>query len=155
MTQPNPTSYRPTRLWMTGSVAVVTAALLQGRVATGDERHRASRVSRPSPYGVHETLQRIEEAARRDGLSVLMRLEGKRSVIVLASSVGGTPVVMHEADPHPDMPMSVQVREGEGGGTEVWLAASADDADSDWTELPVGAADDLARLPAMLDRALA
>ena len=145
----------PSRLWMTGSIALVMAALMQGRVAAGEERVRTPRVARLSPYGVSETVLRIEEAARRDGLSVLVRIDGARPVIVLASSVGGTPVVLHGADPQPDMPLAVQVCLGADGGTEVLIAASADDADTDWTELPVGAADDLARLPALLDRALA
>jgi len=151
----SPLRRRPARLWMTGSLAVVMMALMPGRFATGEERPRSAKVSRPSPYGVEETVQRIEATAVSDGLSVLVRLDGARPVIVLASSVGGTPVVMHESDPSPDMPLSVQVREGAHGATEVLITASADDRDSDWTELPAGAADDVARLPALLDRALA
>ena len=140
---------------MTGSLALVMAAVMQGRVAAGDERLRTPRVVRLSPYGVSETVLRIEEAARRDGLSVLVRIDGVRPVIVLASSVGGTPVVLHGADPQPDIPLAVQVYRGVNGDTEVLIAASAEDADSDWTELPAAAADDLARLPGLLDRALA
>ncbi len=146
---------RPGRLWMTGSLAVVMMALMPGRFAAGEERPRSAKASRPSPYGVEETVQRIESAARSDGLSVLVRLEGARPVIVLASSVGGTPVVLDDSGARPDMPLAVQVRAGAGGGSEVWIAASAEASDSDWTELPAGVADDLARLPGMLDRALA
>ena len=155
MDKTTPKTRRPARLWMTGSLAVVMAALMQGRVAAGEERPRTPRIARLSPYDVAETVQRIEAAARLDGLSVLVRIAGDRPMIVLASSVGGTPVVMHESDPSPDMPLSVQVREGAHGATEVLITASADDRDSDWTELPAGAADDVARLPALLDRALA
>ena len=140
---------------MTGSVAVVTAALMPSRVAGGEERPRATKLARLSPYGVSETVQRIEAAARSDGLSVLMRLDGARSVIVLASSVGGTPVVMREADQRAEVPLAVQVREAADGTTEVLTTGVAEDLDTDWTELPPGAADDLARLPRVLDRALA
>ncbi len=145
---------RPTRLWMTGSLAVVMMALMPGRFAAGEERPRSAKVSRPSPYGVEETVQRIEATARGDGLSVLVRLEGARPVIVLASSVGGTPVVLDDSGARPDMPLAVQVRAAAAGGSEVWIAASADAADSDWTELPAGVAEDVARLPGMLARAL-
>jgi hypothetical protein len=145
---------RPARLWMTGSLAVVMVALTPSRFASGEERPRSAKVARPSPYGIDETVQRIEATARGDGLSVLMRLDGARPVIVLASSVGGTPVVLDEADARPDMPLAVQVRAGADGGCEVLIAASADAADTDWTDLPASVADDLARLPGMLDRAL-
>ena len=145
---------RPARLWMTGSLAVVMMALMPGRFALGEERPRSAKVSRPSPYGVEETVQRIEATARSDGLSVLVRLEGARPVIVLASSVGGTPVVLDENDARPEMPLAVQVRPAAAGGSEVWIAASAEAVDSDWTELPAGVAEDLARLPGMLERAL-
>ena len=139
---------------MTGSLAVVMMALMPGRFATGEERPRSAKVSRPSPYGVDETVQRIEATALSDGLSVLVRLDGARPVIVLASSVGGTPVVLDENDARPDMPLAVQVRAVAAGGSEVWIAASAEAADSDWTELPAGVAEDLARLPGMVERAL-
>jgi hypothetical protein len=145
---------RPARLWMTGSLAVVMMALMPGRFAAGEERPRSAKVSRPSPYSVEETVQRIEASARVDGLSVLVRLEGTRPVIVLASSVGGTPVVLDESNARPEMPLALQVRAAEAGGSEVWIAASAEAADSDWTELPAGVAEDLARLPGMLERAL-
>jgi hypothetical protein len=145
---------RPARLWMTGSLAVVMMALMPGRFAASEERPRSSKVARPSPYSVDETVQRIEAAARGDGLSVLVRLDGARPVIVLASSVGGTPVVLDENGARPDMPLALQVRAGAGGGSEVLIAASAEASDSDWTELPAGVAEDLARLPGMLDRAL-
>jgi hypothetical protein len=145
---------RPARLWMTGSLAVVMMALMPGRFAANEERPRSSKVARHSPYSVDETVQRIEATARDDGLSVLVRLDGVRPVIVLASSIGGTPVVLDESGARPDMPLAVQVRAGAGGGSEVLFAASAEAGDSDWTELPAGVAEDLARLPGMLDRAL-
>jgi hypothetical protein len=150
----NTSPVSPFRLWMTGSLAVVMVALMPGRIAASEERLRSPKVSRHSPYSVEETLQRIEAAARGDGMSVLMRLDDARHVIVLASSVGGTPVRMQAAGAAPDMPLAVQVCQHPGGGAEVLIAACAEDRDSDWTELPRAVVDDLARLPGMLDRAL-
>jgi hypothetical protein len=144
----------PFRLWMTGSLAVVMAALQPGRIANSDERLRSPKVSRLSPYDVEETMQRIEQEARGDGMSVLARLDDARHVIVLASSVGGTPVLMRASDGAPDMPLALHVRRHPAGGAEVLVAACAEDRDSDWTELPLGVAEELARLPGVLDRAL-
>ena len=152
MKNANPVS--PFRLWMTGSLAVVMVALMPGRVSAAEERLRSPKVSRHSPYGVEETMQRIEDAARGDGMSVLMRLDDARHVIVLASSLGGTPVLMQASDDAPDIPLAVQVCQHPNGGAEVLIAACAEDSDSDWTELPSAVAHDLARLPGMLDRAL-
>ena len=145
---------RPARLWMTGSLALVMMSLAPARMAAGEERTRSAKVMRLSRFGVDETLGRIEAAARRAGLSVLVRLDGARPVIVLASAVGGTPVVLSENSPQPDMPMAVQVRARASGGSEVLIDAAEDSADSDWTELPASVADDVARLPGLLDRAL-
>ena len=145
---------RPARLWMTGSLAVVMLAFAPARVAAAEDRSRPSKVMRSSPYGVEETVHRIEAAAQRDGLTVLVRLEGARPVIVLASAVGGTPVVLDEHADRPGIPLAVQVR-ATAAGSEVLIDDSAEHADSDWTQLPEGAADDVARLPGLLDRALA
>lgn len=139
---------------MTGSLAVVMMALAPVRMAVSEERSRTAKASRQSPYSVDETVQRIEAAAQRDGLSVLVRLDGPRPVIVLASAVGGTPVVLSERSPQPDMPMAVQVRASASGGSEVLIDAPEESADSDWTELPASVADDVARLPGLLERAL-
>ena len=143
------------RLWMTGSLAVVMVALMPGRMSASEDRLRSAKVSRQSPYGVEETMQRIEDAARVNGMSVLMRLDDGRHVIVLASSVGGTPVRMQSAGDAPEVPLARQVCQRPGGGAEVLMAACAEDTDTDWAELPSAVVDDLARLPGMLDRALA
>ena len=146
----------PFRLWMTGSLAVVMAAMIPLRDGSDAERGSLMRLLRHSRFDVSETLQRIESAARDRGLSVLARLAGARPVLVLASSVGGTLVVMDEADSRPAMPLSVMVREGAGGGADVLVcAASAADAPQAWNELPAGVADDLAALPQLVERALA
>ncbi len=143
---------RPFRLWMTGSLAVVMASLCSGRGVLDDERLCASmRVVRHSPFGVTETVQRIEAAALERGQAVIARMEGAGSVIVLASSMGGTPVMVR-AGASPDVPLSVQVRSTSDGGADVLVAEALGYG---WDELPAPAADDLAALPALLERALA
>lgn len=140
---------KPHRLWMTGSFAVVMAAL-----APAQERISSKRVYRQSPYSIGETVQRIEAEARHQGLSVLAELEGAQPVIVLGSSIGGTPVVMDRANSRPDVPLSVGIRARAGGGVEVLLTEAAQDRDSDWADLPAEVNDDLAALPGWVDRAL-
>ena len=146
---------RPFRLWMTSSLAVVMAAVIPMRDITDSERGQVLRVLRHSRYGVAETVQRIEVAARDGGLSVLALMPGTRAVLVLASSIGGTPVVMDEADSSPAMPLSVMVRERGDGGADVLVAAAArNEAAGQWTDLPSAVVDDLRKLPVLVDRAL-
>ena len=148
-------SRRPFRLWMTGSLAVVMAAMIPLRDVSDVEGDSAMRVVRHSRYGVGETVQRIEAAARDRGLSVLALMSGKQPVLVLASSIGGTLVVMDEADSHPEVPMSVMVREGPDGGADVLIgSASTSDVPRDWQSLPAAVVDDLRALPGLVDRAL-
>lgn len=142
----------PFRLWMTGSLAVVMASLCTGRGVLDDERLAGSmRVLKHSPYSVHETMQRIEAAVRASGHEVIARVGPQGSVIVLASSVGGTPVLMESADSSPDVPLSVQVRRTADGGADVLIPQSLD---SGWDGLPAPVAEELAGLPELLDRAL-
>ena len=141
---------RPFRLWMTGSFAVVMASLIPLREVGAEERSGSLRMVRHSRFDVLETLQRIEAAAVGQGLSVLARVGGDRPVIVLASSMGGTPVVMQNADSQPDVPLSVLVRAGTEGGADVLIATDS----AAWSGLPAAAADDLASLPQLVDRAL-
>lgn len=152
--QPAPGERRiPFRLWMTGSLAVVMASLCTGRGVLDVERLAGSmRVLRHSPYGVKETVKRIEDAARERGHAVLARVGQQGQVIVLASSVGGTPVLMASADSPPDIPLSVQVLRSDDGGADVLVTQSLD---SGWDGLPESVADELAGLPELLDRALA
>ena len=148
-------SRRPFRLWMTGSLAVVMAAMIPLRDTSDVEGDSVMRVLRHSRYGVTETMQRIEAAARDRGLSVLALMSGARPVLVLASSVGGTLVVMDEADSPPEVPLSVMVREGPDGGADVLIgSASSADAPRDWQSLPAAVVDDLRALPGVVDRAL-
>lgn len=140
---------------MTGSLAVVMAALVPVRDLPDGERSSSMRVLRHSPFGVNETVLRIEQSARQHGLSVLARIDGSRPVIVLASSVGGTLVVMDGATSALDVPLSVMVRAGEQGGADVLIVSDAPLGGSDrWSELPPAVADDLAALPGLVASAL-
>ena len=139
---------RPFRLWMTGSIAVVMAALIPIRDISQGERLHLMRLLRHSHFGVNETMRRLEASARDHGLPVLALVHGERPVLVLASSVGGTPVVMQEADSLPAMPMSLMVRQGRAGGADVLITPG------DWLDLPPAVADELASLPRLVDRAL-
>lgn len=150
-----PALHRPFRSWMTSSHAVLMAAMAPIRGAAQDRRVPSMRVQRLSPFGVTETVNRIEAAARSQGLSVLARLGGSQPVIVLGSSVGGTPMVMDEADSPLDAPLRVQVRACASGGAEVLVASDRDGVITDWQDLPAAVADDMATLPALLERALA
>jgi uncharacterized protein (DUF302 family) len=149
---------RPFRFWMTGSLAVVMAAMLplsDSTDASDAEPDTAMRLLRHSRYSVGETVQRLEAAARDQGLSVLALMPGAHPVLVLGSSVGGTLVVMQEADSRPAMPLSVMVREASEGGADVMVAQAATERPSlDWQDLPAAVVDDLAALPVLVDRAL-
>ena len=145
---------RPFRLWMTGSLAVVMAALVPMRDVSDSERNNLMKLLRHSPFGVNETVLRIEDSARRHGLSVLARMDGSRPVIVLASSVGGTLVVMDGATSALGVPLSLMVRASVAGGADVLVASNATLGNDRWSELPAAVADDLAALPGLVDRAL-
>ena len=155
----------PFRFWMTGGAAMILAALSGGTRAVGmEERPSHTRVSR---YSVEETVSRIEASALRHGLPVLARLQQAaptraereqaqalpQLVIVLESSQGGTPVSMDGPNGPPALLLSVTVRQGLGGTTEVWFSDGA------FEEFPDGMTPevrhDLADLPIVVDEALA
>ncbi|MBC7993412.1 MAG: hypothetical protein H7Z15_09250 [Rhizobacter sp.] len=148
----------PFRFWMTSGVAIMVAAANGGRSFAGEERLTLTRVS---PYDVSDIVQRIEKSAQRHGMHVLACLPQQvdaitgesRYIIVLESSQGGTPVQMETPDAQPDLLLSVVLRRGAHGGTEVFLHRGA------LRDLPEGLSaqvqHDLADLPAMLDDALA
>lgn len=141
----------PFRLWMTGGLAVVMAALVPLRESTLGTQAAGIRMLKHSRFGVDETIARIESAARGEGLSVLARLGGDRSVLVLASSVGGTLVVMDEPDSAPAVPLGLFVRADGRGGAEV-LGLAADS--TAWKQLPDSVRRDVAGLPTLVERAL-
>ena len=147
---------KPFRLWMTGSVAVVMVAMLPLRDVSEAEREGAARVLRNSRYSVAETVARIEAAARDRGLSVLAMTGGERRMLVLASSVGGTPVVMNDADSPIEVPLGLMVRVGRGGGCDVLIASALQVTTPHlWRELPAAVVEDVRALPELIDRALA
>jgi hypothetical protein len=147
----------PFRFWMTSGVAIMVAAVSGGRSFAGEERLTLTRLSR---YSVSETVQRIEASAQRHGMHVLACLpqqfdglaDESRYMIVLESSQGGTPVQMETSDAPPDMLLSMFLKRGHEGGTEVFLYRGA------LGDLPEGLSAqvqlDLADLPAVLDEAL-
>jgi len=142
---------KPFRLWMTGSLAVVMASLCTGRGVLDDQRLASTlRVVRHSPFSVTETVLRIEQAARQRGQDVLAKIGSNELVLVLASSVGGTPVVMLSADSVPDVPLSVHVRRSADGGADVLVAQLSDGLG----DLPDTVTAELAGLPGLLERAL-
>ena len=140
--------HKPHRLWMTESFAVVMAALNAAR----DSRGAGTHVLRISPYSVGETLLRIEAEALNQGLSVLVEWNGAHPVLVLGSSIGGTPVMMNRPDSGPCVPLSVEIRES-AEGAEV-LLIDAEDVDTDWGDLPTAVADDIAAMPRWVQSAL-
>lgn len=142
----------PFRFWMTGSAAVVMAALGIGRSAVAHERHPLSQSSR---FRVLETVERIEASAQRHGLSVFTRVGSEGDAgreefmrIVFASSAGGTPVLMEGPRSHPELPLTVAVRADPTGGAEVLFAGF------DWEDLPATVARDLTELPMLVADAL-
>ncbi len=146
---------RPFRLWMTGSLAVVMAAMLPLRAASNAERSHAMKLLRHSPYGVTETLQRIETAALDRGLSVLARVPGAPPALVLAASIGGTLVMMDQAGSRPAMPLSLMVSASRDGGADVLVAFGAEAVTvDDWSDLPASVVAEMRALPGLVERAL-
>jgi uncharacterized protein (DUF302 family) len=148
---------QPFRLWMTGGLAMVLAGLVGRPDSEEDERFRLARVS---PYGVAETVQRIEASAERQGMQVMVRmLEGRRGdthtmrqVIVLESSQGGTPVSMQSENARPHLPLRVVVQRGADGVTQVLLPESTPSGSV--TGLPFQVQNDVAGLPEVVEQAL-
>jgi uncharacterized protein (DUF302 family) len=143
-------------------VAVVMAALGQASGASARSADERQCIRRQSPYGVAETVQRIEESARQRGMAVLALFEpGARvgtsielgvatQVIVLESSQGGTPVLMADDTPEQmEVPLSVTVREAGEGRTEVLIGAM-----SRWDAMLHALASDLDDLSAVVGDAL-
>jgi uncharacterized protein (DUF302 family) len=152
----------PFRFWMTGCMAVVMSAFAGTTLARTEIR---GLVSHTSPYGVAETVQRIEASAQRHGLQMFALVERLGSpsgkdvpegtnwkVVVLASSEGGTPVLMDRAGGQHAVPMSLVVRANAQGGSEVLVGSTATDATL--AGLPSHVQRDLAELPGLVAEAL-
>jgi hypothetical protein len=141
---------------MTGSLAVVMAAVIPLRAAAEIDLRQAMRLLRHSRYTVSETLNRIEDAARDRGFSVLAVVPGTRPMLVLASAGGGTLVVMHDADSQPSMPMSLMVSPAAGGGADVLVEAiGGSSANRNWSDVPASVIDELQSVPGLVEIALA
>lgn len=136
----------PLRFWRTGTVAVVLAALggpgfADDAIAFGDGTLQCL----SSPWGVDETVHRIEASARHRGLQVFGCFEPRGGgmslarngvpsdgpcVVVLESMQGGTPVLMAADEIAAgdsqvfELPLSIRVRPGDDGGAEVWVEAT-------------------------------
>lgn len=145
------------RVWMTGSIAVVMATLWTLRGLPNEEKQKRM-LRYASPYSVSETVLRIEASAAERGLHVLLRdAMGTSPVIVLASSAGGTPVLMGARgarDVVPAMPMALQVQSVAGVRSEVLMADATPLLARVSNDLPAAVAAEVASLPSLLDRAL-
>jgi uncharacterized protein (DUF302 family) len=152
MTSASPTGTRA-RYWMSSGLAVVVAALGGNTFATTT---RAGALTR-SRYDIIETAKRIEASAVRHGMSVFTRFrqspvigqDGERRalMIVLESSMGGTPVFMDGTSERPDLPLSVLLTVDDGG-TQVSIPTGW------WDDFPKELANDVADMPAVVKDAL-
>ncbi|MEO8123581.1 MAG: hypothetical protein ABI633_05985 [Burkholderiales bacterium] len=133
----------PLRFWRTGAVAVVLAAI--GGAGFADDTSAVEEGSLQclsSPYDVDETVHRIELSARHRGVSVFGCFEQRSGgasiarghtpasgmrVVVLESRHGGTPVLMAAGGARDrdafELPLSIRVRPGADGRSEVWVEA--------------------------------
>jgi hypothetical protein len=149
---------RPVRVWMTGSIAVVMAAMVQLRGETETDPENDARTERPrrvalaSPYGVAETVLRIETAAAQRGLQVLWRDDRGDAVLVLASSAGGTPVAFDGEAAR--TPMALRVLPAGEGAAQVLMPAESGALAGALRSVSPQAADELALLPLLVERAL-
>jgi uncharacterized protein (DUF302 family) len=148
-------------------MAVVMSAFAEPTLARNDLRGHVSHISR---YSVAETVQRIEVSAQRHGLQMFALVDRRAvprgpaepgqdapehthwKVIVLASSEGGTPVLMERPGGRHAVPMSLVVRANGRGGSEVLVGAAA--SDEALAALPIHVKRDLAELPELIAEAL-
>ena len=143
---------KPFRIWMTGCVAVVMAALGTGRDAAAVEAESVKRVSR---FGVAETVQRLQAGAPSHGFSVFTSLQraatrdaGSSTVIVFEPSRGGTPVWMELDSATPRLPLTLHVVLDAAGSTQVLMSDGLPD------DFPADVAQDLVQLQGLVAYAL-
>ena len=143
---------KPFRIWMTGCVAVVMAALGTGRDAAAVEAESVKRVSR---FGVAETVQRLQAGAPSHGFSVFTSLQraatrdaGSSTVIVFEPSRGGTPVWMELDSATPRLPLTLRVVLDAAGNTQVLMSDALPD------DFPADVAQDLVQLQGLVAYAL-
>ena len=143
---------KPFRIWMTGCVAVVMAALGAGRDAAAAEAESVKRVSR---FGVAETVQRLQAGAPSHGFSVFTSLQQaatrdarSSTVIVFEPSRGGTPVWMELDSATPRLPLTLHVVLDAAGSTQVLMPNALPD------DFPADVAQDLVQLQGLVSYAL-
>ena len=151
---------RPIRFWMTGCVAIVMAALSSHPARAKplqDEQRMRSRSALSSPYGVAETVCKIEEAAHARGWQVFAKFEPRGGVpgatLVLASPDGVTPVFQDEPASGLELPLRIEVTRMQDGHTEVSFHDMR--RDERRVDMPAAAIESLAPLPEVLEAALA
>jgi hypothetical protein len=145
----------PFRLWMTSSLAVVTLSFFTARRPHVSDAEGPVRITRHSPHGVGDTLRRIELALGERGLALMTRFGAEHEpVMVLSSSLGGTPVLMSNGDLHPDLPLSVQIKASFFGGSDVLMVAPSAAPYTDWSDLPEAVVQDIMSLPEVVEAAL-
>lgn len=138
------------RMWLTGCLAVVMAAVSSELARAQLDRPSSGRLSRYSP---DETLRKLESAARGSGYSVLAKVDAPArtaatgTALVLGLPEGLTPVVVDEQRHRLDAPLALVVLPRPDGRAEVRMGT----ADAPPAGLPE-AAD---RLAQVVDRALA
>ncbi len=143
-------------------MAVVMSAFAGTTLARTESRGLTCHTSR---YSVAETVQRIEASAQRHGLQMFALVDRSGSaagkdvpegtnwkVVVLASSEGGTPVLMDRPGGQHAVPMSLVVRANGQGGSDVLVGSTASHAAL--AGLPPHVQRDLAELPGLVAEAL-
>lgn len=115
----------PLRLWMTGCVAVVMAAMGSNLARAKPEQtmDRHGRHALVSPYDVEETVSKIEAAAASHGLVVFVKRAAHggqtQATLVLGLSGGVTPVMMGGHGSEIELPLQIDVVRAADGRTEV------------------------------------
>jgi uncharacterized protein (DUF302 family) len=143
-------------LWL----AVSFAALLPAVALAQD----TGLVTRTSPHGVAETIEKIDATAKARGMTVFARIDHSGAakaaglemrptqVIILGNPKGGTPIMLAAPSAALDLPLRVLVAQDADGRTLVtfndhrWLAARH--------KLAEDQVKPLAGLPGLLDAAL-
>lgn len=158
-----PAVRRPVRFWMTGCVAIVMASLSSNPARAKpeqDEQRMRGRSALSSPYGVSETVCKIEQAAHARGWQVFFKLEPRgaeggapSATLVLASPDGVTPVLQAEPAAGLELPLRIEVTRMQDGHTVVSFHDMRHDERR--AQMPAGAMESLAPLPEVLEAALA
>ncbi|MGH6648689.1 DUF302 domain-containing protein [Aquabacterium sp.] len=121
------------RYWMTGCMALVLVAA--GRLPDVPDSEDAADskvgwVTLTSKHSLDDTVNKLTQAARSRGMSIMAKVSQKRSddrdmgkapalVLVLGDHDGHTPVVQDSSNASPHLPMKVLVETRRDGSTAV------------------------------------